>query len=161
MVEAIQVLVEYEGPVHIEVAHERLRAWWNIGRIGSNIRNNIDRAIQRAQVIRDGDFLMLPGRQVSVVRVPAGNTARKAEHVHLEELGMAVVLTVQDVGAARRTEVVQCVARVFGWTRIGAVVERYIGDAIDHLVVGGRITISGDDTLTLSSVQQSSPGIVL
>ncbi|WP_131813825.1 DUF3320 domain-containing protein [Mycolicibacter kumamotonensis] len=161
MVEAIQVLVEYEGPVHIDVAHERLRAWWNIGRIGSNIRNNIDRAIQRAQVIRDGDFLMLPGRQVSVVRVPAGNTARKAEHVHLEELGMAVVLTVQDVGAARRAEVVQCVARVFGWTRIGAVVERYIGDAIDHLVVGGRITISGDDTLTLSSVQQSSPGIVL
>ncbi|MGD1280213.1 DUF3320 domain-containing protein [Mycobacterium seoulense] len=106
MVDAIQALVEYEGPVHLDIAYERLRKWWNVGRIGSNIRNNISRAIQRAQVVRDGDFLTLPGSEVTEVRTPTDNADRKVEHVHLEELGLAAILTIRDVGAVSRSEVV-------------------------------------------------------
>ena len=56
MVEPIKSLVETEGPIHLDVAYERLRNWWNIGRIGSNIRANIELAINRADVTRDGEF---------------------------------------------------------------------------------------------------------
>lgn len=150
MVDSIQTLVEHESPLHLDVAYERLRDWWNVGRIGANIRGNINLAVQRAQVIRDGDFLMIPGSDVTSVRTPTGMVARKVEQVHLEELAIATVLTIRDVGAINRSEVVQGIARVFGWTRTGATVERRINEAIDRLVNDGNVICSGDDTLTLA-----------
>jgi hypothetical protein len=148
LVEAIQALVEHEGPVHLDFADERLRDWWNIGRIGSNIRNNINLAIQRAEVLRDGDFLMLPGGEVTQVRTPTENAARKVEHVHLEELALAAILTIRDVGAVSRREVVQGVARIFGWTRNGPVVDRRVNEAIDQLVIDGKAIANDEGTLT-------------
>ena len=83
------------------------------------------------------------------VRIPSGRLARKVEQVHLEELAMAAVLTIRDVGAVSRTEVVQGVARIFGWTRTGAIVDRRINDAIDRLIVDGEVATSGDSTAHL------------
>ncbi|WAH97525.1 DUF3320 domain-containing protein [Arthrobacter sp. MMS18-M83] len=149
MVDAIQTLVDHEAPLHLDVAYERLRDWWNVGRIGSNIRGNINLAVQRAQVVRDGDFLMIPGSDITSVRTPTRKAARKVEQVHSEELAIATILTIRDVGAANRSEVVQGVARVFGWTRTGPSVDRQINGAIDRLIAEGDIACSGDDTLTL------------
>lgn len=149
MVSSIRALVEHEGPIHIDIAHERLREWWNVGRIGSNIRNNISRAIQQASVIRDGEFLLLPGVDVTEVRTPSDDVTRKVDHVHLDELGMAAILTIRDIGAVSRPEVVQCVARIFGWTRTGAVADRRLNEAVDRLVVEGKAILSSDGTLTL------------
>ncbi|MHC6176611.1 DUF3320 domain-containing protein [Glutamicibacter sp. X7] len=148
MVDAIQTLVEHEGPLHLDVAHERLRDWWNVGRIGSNIRNNIMLAVQRALIIRDGDFLMTSDNNIASVRTPTERVTRRVEQVHREELATAAILTIRDAGAARRSEVVQSVARVFGWARTGASVDRYINEAIDQLITEGNIICSDDDTLT-------------
>lgn len=153
MVDAIETLVEHEGPIHLDIAHERLREWWNIGRIGSNIRNNIRRAVQASRAVHDGDFLTLPGREITQVRTPTLNAARKVDQVHLDELAMAVVLTIRDIGAVSRAETVQCVARVFGWSRTGVVVDRRINKAIDQLVMDQKATIRDDGTLTLPRTQ--------
>ena len=75
MVEAIETLVRHEQPIHLAVADERLRTWWNVGRIGSKIRSNIDLAIQRAHVVRDGrcpGTVVLPGSDITQVRTPTG-----------------------------------------------------------------------------------------
>lgn len=149
MVDAIQVLVEYEGPIHIDVAHARLRDWWNIGRIGSNIRNNIDRAIQKTSVIRDGDFLLLSEHVTTQVRTPTDEVSRKAEHVHLQELGTAAIMIIRDVGAPSHSEVVQGVARTFGWAKTGTMVERRINEAIERIIADGRVSNS-DETLTMT-----------
>ena len=149
MVDAIQQLVKHEGPVHLDIAYERLRKWWNIGRIGSNIRSNIDRAIQRAQVVRDGDFLMLARSDVKEVRTPNAEVTRKAQHVHVEELALAVTYTVRDVGALDRTELVQGVARIFGWTRTGVDVDRCVNAAIDRAIADEKLVVSGEGTVTL------------
>ncbi len=150
MVEAIEVLVQHEGPIHIEIVRERLRDWWNIGRIGANIRTNIDHAIKRAKVVRDEEFLLLPDGGDTGVRTPAKEAVRKVEQVHLDEIGLAVTLTVRDVGAVSRAEAVQSVARIFGWARTGATVERRVGAAIDRLIAGEVISVSDTETLTLS-----------
>ncbi|WP_406032198.1 AAA domain-containing protein [Nocardioides sp. NBC_00163] len=150
MVEAIEALVAHETPVHLDVAYERLRAWWNVGRIGVNIRANIDMAIKRAQVVRDGAFLLAPAADVTLVRTPGDGVARKVEQVHLDELAMAAVLTIRDVGAVTRSEAVQGIARVFGWTRTGAIVERRINEAINRLIATDDVLRSDDDTLTLA-----------
>ena len=149
MVEAIETLVRHEQPIHLAVADERLRTWWNVGRIGSKIRSNIDLAIQRAHVVRDGRFLVLPGSDITQVRTPTGGATRDVQHVHLDELGMAAVLTIRDVGAVSRAELVLAVARIFGWTRRGALVDQRVNEAIDLLIRDGKVINSNDDTLTL------------
>ncbi|MEI2276686.1 DUF3320 domain-containing protein [Paenarthrobacter ilicis] len=152
MVEAIQTLVEHEAPIHLDVAFERLRDWWKVGRIGANIRRNIHLAVNRAEVVIDGDFLMTSEGNVTSVRTPSGKVSRRVEQVHLEELAAATVLTIRDVGAITRPEAVQGIARVFGWTRTGSSVERRINDAIDRLVSSGEVVGNGEDTLTLARV---------
>lgn len=150
MVQPIEHLVAAEGPIHIETAYERLREWWDIGRVGSKIANNIDLAIQRANVHRDrDDFLSIPGATISHVRTPNDLVDRKVEHIHLDEIGTAVVLTLRDVGAAGRTELVQGIARTFGWSRTGANVDKRINEAIDHQLQLGTIT-GNDDALAAS-----------
>lgn len=150
MVDAITYLAEAEGPIHISVMDERLRDWWDIGRIGPNIRRNIDLALQQAKVVRDGDFIDIPDRTVHQVRVPANGVNRKAEHVHIEELALAAGLLINDVGAAARSEVVLHVARLFDWTRTGHHVDRYINAAIDRLITDGEV-IENNSTLTLNT----------
>jgi hypothetical protein len=142
MVDPISALVQVEGPVHIEVIHERVRGWWNIGRVGANIRRNIDLAIQQAPVIRDSDFVDQANRTLDRVRTPGRHlVVRKAEHIHLDEIALAVELLVRDVGAADRSEVVQQVARIFGWARTGALVDRRVNDAVDRTVTSGRVRL--------------------
>lgn len=150
MVDAIEKLVQLEGPVHLDIAYERFRKWWNIGRIGSNIRNNINLAIQRSHVVRDGDFLMSPKGAVTQVRIPTDDAVRRVQHVHLEELALAAIFTVQDVGAVSRNELVQGVARIFGWTRTGTEVDQRVNEAIDRIISDGKATFSGEGTITLS-----------
>lgn len=140
MIEPIEHLVAHEGPIHLDVAYERLRDWWGVGRIGSNIRTNITLAIQRSEIVQEGDFLVKPGSSVDQVRTPTPAASRKVEQVHLDELATAVVMTLRDAGAASRTEVTQSVARLFGWTRTGAIVEHRIGSAIDRAVAAGDVT---------------------
>ncbi|KIA73932.1 hypothetical protein ANMWB30_11800 [Arthrobacter sp. MWB30] len=152
MVEAIQTLVEHESPIHLDVAFERLRDWWNVGRIGANIRRNVHLAVKRAEVVLDGDFLMIPEADVTSVRTPTGKVSRRVEQVHLGELSVATVLTIRDVGAITRSEAVQGIARVFGWTRTGSSVERRINEAIDRLVSTGEVIGNSEGTLTLAKI---------
>ena len=150
MVDAINALGEAEGPIHLDIAYERLREWWGIGRIGHNIRAAIDLAIKRANVIREGDFLVAPGNTVSEVRTPTGICSRKAEQIHADELALAVVMLLRDVGGAGRAEVIQSVARLFGWTRTGVIVDRRMSEVIDRLVRDDQVVLGADDTLSLA-----------
>ncbi len=88
MVDAINALVEGEGPIHLDIAYERLRDWWGIGRIGHNIRAAIDLAIKRANVIRQGDFLFASDSTVAEVRTPTGYCSRKVEQIHGDDSGL-------------------------------------------------------------------------
>jgi len=66
MIPAVTEVARVEGPVHMSLIHQRLRDAWNIGRVGSIIRKNIDVAIYRAEVSRQGDFIMIPSSGIRV-----------------------------------------------------------------------------------------------
>lgn len=156
MVDPLTALVETEGPVHIELIHERVRDWWGIGRVGANIRRNIDLAISQAPVTREGDFVDQPGRPINRVRTPGQHgVVRKGEHIHIDEIALAVELLVRDVGAAERSEIVQQIARIFGWARTGALVDRRINEAVNRTVATGRI-VAEADRLTMSQTENGS-----
>lgn len=141
LAEPLRQLVTVEGPVHLDTVSERIRDWWNIGRVTARMRDNLDRAISHAGLLREGDFIDVPDRPVLKVR--SRNHNRKPEHVHLEEFALAAVMLVRDVGGASRAEIVVAIARQFGWGRTGSVVDERINVAIDRAVARGRLSETG------------------
>ncbi|WP_246140105.1 DUF4011 domain-containing protein [Protaetiibacter larvae] len=149
LVEPIKAIALAEGPVHMETLSERIREWWAVGRVSSRLRDNLDLAIRRAGLNRDGDFIDVADRPVSKVR--SLDHSRKPEHVHLDEFALAAEMLVRDVGGASRAEVVVALARLFGWGRTGAIVDQRLNQAIDRAVqlgrlaeIDGMLSINGD-----------------
>lgn len=140
MVQAMNDMANAEGPVHIDLIHQRVRAAWDIGRINYRVRDNIDAAIDLAQVTREGDFIDTPNRPVDRVRTPANDVARKVEQVHDAELRLAFTFLLRDVGATPRDDLVTAVARLFGWNRTGTDIGRRLNDALHALLNTGDIT---------------------
>jgi very-short-patch-repair endonuclease len=140
MADSIRHVVGTEGPVHIEVLHARLRDAWDIGRIGKNVRDNIDNAIAQAGVIRDGDFLMLPGGSVTV-RTPTAACKRTIGQVHDSELDLALVKLVRDAAGIGDDDLTARVARIYGWERRGpditARLRQRIAALLDNGILGG------------------------
>ncbi|WP_281433772.1 DUF3320 domain-containing protein [Kocuria flava] len=141
---AVQKIAEAEGPVHIDLIHHRLRSAWGIGRIGYRVRDNIDAAIELAEVVRDGAFVDLPNRPVDRVRVPANGTARKVEQIHDDELRLACVMMLRDAGAVPREELITALARLFGWYRTGVDISRRLAHVVAELVQDGEVTEDGE-----------------
>lgn len=146
MVEPLKSLVRTEGPVHVDIINERIREWWSVGRISNKLKYNVDRAIERAELTRQDDFVDVPARPVRVVRC-LDNT-RKPEQVHVDEFALAVESLVKDVGSASRSEVVTHVARLFGWRRNGSLLDDRLNRAIDRAIESGRIVEHEQDLTT-------------
>jgi len=140
MQDAIVEIARAEGPVHITLIHQRVRDAWNIGRIGPNIRENIDAAISLTDVIREGDFIDLPNRDVTAVRRPTNGVPRKVEQVPPGELTLAITSLLRDAGTTSRGDLVIAVARIFGWSRTGRDIGQAINSVIDRLVRAGTLT---------------------
>ncbi len=147
LVEPLKALAQTEGPVHLDTVSERIREWWSVGRVTSRLRENLDRAIAKAGLTREGDFIDVPNRPVTKVR--SRNHNRKPEQVHIDEFALAAEMLVRDVGGASRSEVVIAIARQFGWGRTGAIVDERVNAAIDRAVVRGKLVEAGA-TLSVS-----------
>lgn len=147
LVEPLKALAQAEGPVHLDTVSERVRGWWSVGRVTSRLRENLDRAIAKAGLTREGDFIDVPNRPVTKVR--SRNHNRKPEQVHLDEFALAAEMLVRDVGGAARSEVVVAIARQFGWGRTGSIVDLRVNAAVDRAIAGGTLVESGD-TLSLA-----------
>lgn len=132
------------GPVHINLIYHRLRSAWGVGRIGYRVRDNIDAAIELAEVVRDGAFVDLPNRPVDRVRVPANGTARKVEQIHDDELRLACAMMLRDVGAVSREDLITALARLFGWSRTGVDISRRLAHVVAELVQDGEVTEDGE-----------------
>ena len=139
MSQAMVEMAKVEGPVHISLIHQRLREAWNIGRISHYVRDNIDAAINLADVIREGDFIDLPSRELSAVRRPSTEVNRTSEQVHDNELGLAMTFLIRDAGSIEQDDLVVATARIFGWNRTGADIGRRLNSALQRLIVRGTL----------------------
>jgi hypothetical protein len=143
MTDAIRAIAETEGPIHISVLHERLRDAWNIGRIGSKIRGNVDAAIRLAEVIRHGDFVAGPGPLSTAVRTPVRGCQRQITQIHDRELEEAIVQLTRDASSISQDDLTTAIARLFGWTRRGTDISQRMTTLIRWLLNNG--TLSGDE----------------
>jgi hypothetical protein len=138
MVDSIRRVVATETPVHLEVLYARLRDAWDIGRITKSIRSNIDTAIAQAGVLRDAEFLVLPGNGATV-RSPVAACRRTISQVHDSELDLALVKLVKDAAGIGEEELTVQVARIFGWERRGPDITARLRRRVAALMEGGTL----------------------
>lgn len=139
MAAGVRQVIDHEGPVHIEVLRQRLRDAWDIGRIGSKIRENIDSAVKHAGALRNGDFLTIPGTSVDRVRTPSETTQRRVDQIHPAELKRAIRLLLAEMGSATSEQLTTATARLFGWTRTGSEIQTRLDAMLDRLLEKGEI----------------------
>lgn len=141
-------VVEFEGPIHIDLVYQRFTEAWGIGRLGNRIRESIDSAVGTARFARKieqrGDFLWPIALKTPPVRLSEPSDARKIEHIPPEELVEAVYVCVAEARSLSTLDLVRQAARLFGISRIGASVEAGIHQAIATAHSAKRIVVSGD-----------------
>lgn len=151
-------LLRHEAPIHRDVVNKRIRTAFNVGRIGSAIRDNIEFVAQRSHV--DGNRIAVDSQgfyrveqpaQVKV-RVPSGeDDIRPVQQVPPEELDLAVLGTISDAISADEAEVVTAVSRMFGWRRSGGDIVGSVQASIGRSVDAGVIVRSPSGGLRLAS----------
>jgi very-short-patch-repair endonuclease len=135
----VERVVDAEGPVHIDLIMKNLREDSGVGRVGSVIRENLDRALGTARIASQpvvGDaagFYRVQHRTLQAVRVPVDDdTIRKPLQMPPEELDLAVVGVVRDGASVDVEQVVVDVSRLFGWRRVGNDIRALVEDAISR-----------------------------
>ncbi|WJK40109.1 DUF3320 domain-containing protein [Solwaraspora sp. WMMA2056] len=136
----VEEIAAVEGPVHVELVRQRLRDAWDIGRFGSKIKTNLDAAIRLADVTRIGDFIDVPDRTVTAVRLPTDKVQRKVEQVSDEELRLAVTRLLDSGGTVAREELMTVVSRMYGWGRLGSEIRGRLSAVIGQLIASGTVT---------------------
>ena len=140
-----------EGPVHQDSILARSRDHYGLGRAGSRVRPPINQAIatglRQNKLDRiERDFLVLADRvEATVPRRPKpGDQPRKIEHISIEELGEALIRTVQAMYGSERRDLVVETARQLAYTRAAYVISTRLNRAIDVLLNDGSLTLAGD-----------------
>ncbi|TCC55116.1 DUF3320 domain-containing protein [Kribbella pittospori] len=151
-------LLRHEAPIHRDLVNKRIRAAFNVGRIGSAIRDNIDFVARRSHV--DGNrisldahgFYRLEQLSAVTVRVPGNeDDIRPVQHVPADELDLAVVGTVADAVSVDEAEVINAVRRMFGWRRSGADIVAAVQASIARCVEHGTIEHTPSGSLRIAS----------
>ena len=92
-------------------------------------------ARERGLVEERGDFLWLPGQDLSQVRVPLNVRGRRGiRRFPPEELELALVHLTRASGAYELDSLVRQAARIFGFERAGASIQSELQDRIDAIV---------------------------
>jgi len=152
----LQEILATEGPMHVDVFTERLLSCWDIRRRGNNVSEAVSKTISRARskglVYAKNSFLYNnPRHDVEVVRKPVPQVAeslRSAEHVAPEEIQLAALFLVKSAMSISREELVDGVARLFGWQRTGHIVEGTIERALSVLIKDSEIVVNAEGIIS-------------
>lgn len=146
-------VIRTEAPLHIDVVHKRVRDAYGVGRVGSQIRKNIDAALTRLEIdgvrVRRGSNGVLSLRDASpVVRIPSSEAnLRKVNELPRAELVEALVQTTQDAVSIDQDALFVTVARLFGWRRIGNDVNAALASALRDARRQKRLELSPNGQL--------------
>lgn len=136
-------VVEIEGPVHVEEVVSRMRDAWQLGRAGPRFQEAIHMAVHslngKGWIIRDGDFLSLPHREVRARNRGSVTSAslRKVERIDPREWADALVRAVETYHGLQKAEAPTTVARLLGIARTTQEVESAVCQAVTSLLESG------------------------
>lgn len=152
-------VVRLESPVHIDEVARRIMTASGVSRLGSRIREAIERAAQRACVSQEferrGDFLYLRAQRWSDVPVrdrsglPQGS--RKFELIAPEEVGAAIARVLRTSFGIAAADLPIEVCRLLGFAQTSEGMRTAISDVLAEMQSAGMVA-ERHGTLTLTSL---------
>ena len=148
MMKHVVGVVTVEGPIHESEIVVRIRSAWGLARAGNRIRDAVKaatKAAKRKGDIAGGPFYVVPGQTV-VVRSRGdveSQTLRRPEILPPEEVMAAIVQVVDENYGAERDQLVQAVARLFGFGSTSSQLREVVEEALAELLESGSLRLDG------------------
>ncbi|GLH81654.1 hypothetical protein SSBR45G_65630 [Bradyrhizobium sp. SSBR45G] len=152
-------IVAVEGPVHESEIIVRIRSAWGLARAGNRIRDAVRAALNAAVAkgqIAGGPFYVVPGQTI-VVRNREdvqSTTLRKPEMLPPEEIKAAILQVVEQNFGAEEDQLIQAVARLFGFGSTSAQLREAVLTSLKDLLDAGNLRREGE---LLTRPQEVSP----
>lgn len=136
-------LVGTEGPIHEDLALQRMLELLGYGRRGHRVmdfmKTGLVEAIQSRWVSRRGKFLWPPDKSEVVPRKMSDRSLIGPEFIAPEEWNSAMILALRLLGASSQEEILRGVTTAFGFERITAEVRAQAERAVRKLVKSGVV----------------------
>lgn len=142
---AILVVSEYEGPVHVSILTARLISSVGLSRAGQRIQARVLECINDLEhegaIDFDGSFVRLADMKSVNLRdwseLPANH--RKFEFVSPAELSEALFVIVQDAHSVDREGCMSAALNLIGFKRLTGSIQARLDEVIDDLIAEGRL----------------------
>ena len=148
MMKYVVRVISIEGPIHEAEIVVQIRSLWGLARAGNRIRDAVltaVRATRRKGDVVGGPFYTRPDQQV-VVRDRSdieSNTLRKPEYLPPQEVKLAIGQVIAENFGAEQDELVQAVARLFGFGSTSAQLREVVEAAVVDLLDSGQLRLDG------------------
>jgi very-short-patch-repair endonuclease len=157
----LALVIEHEGPIHVQEASRRVAAHWGISRLGSKILEIIASAARRLEraglISRRGDFFWpATMTEVPLRRRDTEDAPCEAELIAPEEIAAAVLLILKKEFRVPLDGLMDHAARVLGFSRAGSRVRESVAEAVRILKEAGKITESSGG-IRLATSQDADP----
>ena len=146
----LEVVVGFEGPVHVEEAVRRVADAAQVQRVGNRIREAMNTAIasslRAGRFDQRGSFLWPKGMMEPPIRDRAAlpQTSRKLDFVCDEEIAAVVVEVVSQSFGLASEDIASTVVRILGFGRVTESVEDRIDNVVRSLVSSGKLSVKND-----------------
>jgi Protein of unknown function (DUF3320) len=137
----LEELVREEGPIHFEVAVQRLAASWGVTRISPRVVQAVKEAlnmlIKDHRITLKGEFLWPNAATEIPVRVPVPaipESVRHIEHIPPEEIENALQLVAQYALSISAESLIVETGRVFGFAHLSEKIKGRIQDVLNKMV---------------------------
>ena len=150
LVDPIAEIVRAESPVHQEEVARRIASAVGIKKVGSRIRNTINReiaeSVRRGRVNERGEFLWDPEMEAPTVRNRADLPPqhKKIEMIAPEEIAEAVRVAVEGGYTIERDEAISNARKMLGFARASANIQGRIAARVRDMEREGVLTADGD-----------------
>lgn len=153
--ECIKRILDAESPVSREALAKKTFACWGISRAGSAMRKAFDEAVEKSGAyVSESGFVWISEDQCrSYVKCRAlcdDADRRSMDEIAPEEIANGVRLIMSRQLAMDRTDLLRETAHLFGFTRIGAVIEAAVPLGIKIAENRGDIALSDDGRVSFT-----------
>ncbi|HAS80883.1 MAG: AAA ATPase [Candidatus Nomurabacteria bacterium GW2011_GWE1_32_28] len=148
----ISSIVEDEGPIINDMLLDRIRELTKVGRVGSNIQNNFDRAIkiaisnkeiEKSKSKKDKCFLFNPNKKYTNFRTPGDGVERQLNQISSIEIKNAIKYLIKNQFGLAYDNMIQSLKPLFGINRVDPEESDRVKDLVDEMIEKGTVTKQG------------------
>ncbi|MBQ8613908.1 MAG: DUF3320 domain-containing protein [Ruminiclostridium sp.] len=146
--EICEEIIKHEAPVSVDSVIKKTISAFGITRVTAKAEQRVREIITTLEVYELDGFIWKRGilpEKYPLCRVPAeGDEKRSMDEIHPAEISNAVRFVLKNQISMTREDLIRETAHVFGFTRMGGVIEAAANAGIDLAISRGFAKIEGD-----------------